>query len=331
MNRIFLVSSGLVLLGGAVWWSLGHKPRLLPKVDVSPVVAEARSSRRSVDELFGAKPGEAASGYREFIASHEDSKDPQVQDEVGNARLRLGFLAARSKDYKEAHNAFKEAEHSYKGTGTMAADFGGIKDQAAYQAAVCLQASGEKDAAYKAYLSYLKDYKLSPLVHAVHRRLTDMAPDKANEYDGLLQQAIAAQEKHIRFETSVCGPKCLAYILNKTNRSYKSNKTYWSYQDLARLCGTSDNGTTIDGLKKALKACGLNGIGYEVNRSDLLRLKRPAILLVQDHYVVLTNIVGSDAIVYDPMRNGEVKFPLPKPEQTDFTMTVLALEPLESN
>ena len=318
MRSLALAGLGAALIVGfALWSSLGKTSG--PMVSASP----ERRERIEADRLYGARPEAAREMYASFVKKHKGSADKSVQDEVAAARLRLGYLTAKAEGYDQARDVFLEAEREYKGEGKMGSDFGGLKDQAAYQAAVCLMAEKKDKEAVAALVAFLKEYQLSPLVHAAHRRLEMLAPESQSAHDELLQKAITAQEKHIRFETSVCGPKVISYLLEKLGKPRKN------YKELAKLCGTTDTGTTLDGMRRGLKACGLDSFGYELNRSDFLRLPRHSILLVEDHFVALIDFVDGAAFVYDPVKGGETKMPLPKSDDTSFTITVLTLNPLE--
>jgi len=96
----------------------------------------------------------------------------------------------------------------------MGADFGGINDQAAYQAAVCLVAEHKEKEAKSAFHRFLTEFRMSPLVFAAEKRLVRLnngTPDPNDE--ALLLHDIAEQETKVKFETAVCGPKTLEYLL----------------------------------------------------------------------------------------------------------------------
>lgn len=318
MKQLAFISAAGLVIAGVIGYSLMNPPTAVERGS-NPI----RAKRQEGDKLYVADPKQAEAKYEAFVEEHKDSPDKKVQDEVAAARLRLGYLAVRTEGFQEARATFLEAEKEYKGEGSMGSDFGGLKDQAAYQAAVCLMGEKKSAEALAAFKSFIEKYQLSPLVHAAHRRLEILAPDDQEKHDALLQKAITAQEKHIRFETSVCGPKVIGYVLDKLGKSPRD------YKELAKICGTANTGTSLEGMRKGLKACGLSSFGYEVSRADLLRLKPNSILLLKDHYVALIAITPTHVVIYDPVKGGEDKFPLPKPDQTDYSIPVLTLEPLE--
>ncbi len=318
-QNLAIFSLGTALIVGIAYVTLKNPHNHPAPVKPDPIQLE----RQEVDKLYSSKPSEAKRQYEAFIDRYEKTTDKKVQDQVAAARLRVGYLAVKTDGYAVARTAFKEAEEKYKGEGSMGSDFGGLKDQAAYQAAVCLMGEKKDKEAIAAFQGFIKDYQLSPLVHAAHRRLEMLEPDKQAEHDALLQSAVAAQEKHIRFETSVCGPKVISYLLDKLGKPKRD------YKELAKICGTTNDGTTIEGMRKGLKEAGLQGFGYQLNREDYLKLKSPTILLRGEHYVALVEMTDSYALVYDPIKGGEDKIPHPKSDQTDFAIAVLTLSPLE--
>jgi len=263
---------------------------------------------------------------RKFIADKVASKNPKVQDQVGVARLRVGYLAAKKKDWTAARQTFQTAARKYKGTGAMSADFGGLPDQAAYQATVCLVADGKEALAKAEFIRFMKERPLSPLVHACYKRLVRMnGGEPTPEADRLLQNAVTLQQKLIRFENSVCGPKTIAYLLDQN--LLKGPKT--DYKRLAKLCGTTDSGTTLEGMRKGLQKIGLESYAYRLNRQDLSRTSLPAILLEEGHYLAVLKVTETEAIVYDTRLRAEQTLKLPALDDPDFNVSVLLFSPLE--
>jgi ABC-type bacteriocin/lantibiotic exporter with double-glycine peptidase domain len=160
-------------------------------------------------------------------------------------------------------------------------------------------------------------------VHAAYRRLARLNGGEATPaQDALLQAAVAKQEKRIRLETSVCGPKTIEYLLTRLGRPAKG------YKDIAKLCGTTDAGTTIEGLRKGLRALGVDSYAYKLNRRDLEGAPMPAILLEGDHFVALLKIEGGQALVYDSRYRAEREIGLPGLDDPDFfAAAILFSEP----
>jgi hypothetical protein len=280
-------------------------------------LAVPKSAPKPVAEKPPVTPLDAPS-LKKFVKENAQKKDPKMQERVGQARLHLAYNEAKTGDFKAARAVFKETVRQYKGTGAMRADFGGVPDQAAYQAAVCLVADGKAKEAEAEFVRFIKERPLSPLVHAAHGRLVRLnGGESKREWDETLQSAVTAQERHIRFETSVCGPKAIERwlpLLGKPKRGYK---------ELAKLCGTTDAGTSLEGMRKGLRACGVETYGVEVNRADFNVLPVPFLLLEGDHYVLVTKVEPFRATVYDPRYNAEQRRNLPKLDAPDFSATVL--------
>jgi hypothetical protein len=269
---------------------------------------KARADRAAVDRSYNTPKAKEA--YKSFIDKWKDNPDKKVQDEVGAARIRLAYTTAKSKDWPEARREFKEAALQYKGTGTMSADFGGIKDQALYQAAVTLNAEGKKAEYRAALVDFIKTQPMSPLVNACYKRLVAVDGKATAGDDALLQSALTKQEKEVRFETSVCGPKCIVKLLEILGKA-GSDKAASDYKQVAKLCGTTDHGTTLDGLRKGLRSFGLSYYGFQVSRQDLPRVATPSILYLNEHYYVIAKVAGQVLTAYDPMKE--------KQQQLDFS------------
>ena len=271
----------------------------------------------SGDQFYASQPAKAKSEYESFVENNRSSADKKVQDKVGQARMKLAYLTAKSEGFAAARTVFKTTEAEYKGEGLMNADFGGIKDNAAYQAAVCLIAEGKKKEAEAELRDFIRNYPLSPMVHVAHRRLKRLNGETTPEDDVLLQKAVEAQEKKIRVETAMCGPRCIVKMLELLGKPAKD------YKEIAKLCGTTEKGTTLKGMRQGLLAVGLPMFGFTVNRRDFENIPLPALLLAQDHYVVITKITSTVADVFDPTLDRMDQVRLPAIDTPEFTATVL--------
>lgn len=235
--------------------------------------------------------------------------------------MKLAYAVANTKnDYRAARQEFIQTAALHKGTEAMHPEFGTLTDQAKYQAMVCLEASGDKEGAKKEYRKFMEENPTSPLIHACFRRLERLSGGTAlAEDEQRLQNGVSEQERRIRFETSVCGPKCLERLLNDTKEAK-------DYKALAKLCKTTDDGTTMEGLKDGAEACGLKPVGLELNAKDFALLTKPAIWLQVDHYVAVLKVEDGKMLTYDPRFKLEEWKPLPKADDVSFRATVLALE-----
>lgn len=261
---------------------------------------------------------------QEFIAENKSSKNPKQQDLVTIARVRLAYRDAQNGNYREARRSLLLAESEHKGTGAESAEWGSLADQAAYQAIVCLAAEGLRNQAKRQFVEFMQKRPCSPLVHAVYKRLTKMDPSGTDYYNALLSQAIAKQEDRIRFETSVCGPKVIEYLAK--GELIASPKL--DYKEFAKRCGTTDDGTTMAGLRSGLKSVGVESYAYKLNRQDLDRTELPIILLEGDHYVAMTAIAGSEATIFDPRFQAERTIKLPASDNPDFAVNAVLFHPL---
>lgn len=290
-------------------------PRPAP---LHPVTKE----RMEADELYAKRDLKAArKAYEAIIARNEHSGDKKAQDEVASARMHLGYVLAKTEGYAKAREVFLAAAKSYKGTGAMDPEYGRSDDQAAYQAAVCLVAEGKKDEARKEFRAIVKDRPKSPVIYQAFRRMQRLGdPNKGEQ--ALMQASINTQESWMKFEMSVCGPKSIAYLLERLGKPAKD------YHEIAKLCHTDEHGTTMQQMRDALRELGFKCEGLLVNRKDFAELATPAIWLDQDHYVVLLAVKKNTAEVYDSRYSDRCTVKLPDEDDASFSATVLVIQNL---
>jgi hypothetical protein len=276
------------------------------------------------DRLYGPEPKVAVEKYKEFVKKYDGSKNPVVQDQVGTARVKIGFLAAHQKQWGQARSAFLEAAEKTKGTG-ITGDFGSVSDQGAYEAIVCVQASGNISEAKRQYKDFILQRPLSPLCMACYRRLKLLNGGHATpEMDEWIDSATRKREANDKFESSVCGPKTLAYLCDVG--ALHPGSSPHDYKSLAASCGTSDKGTTVEGMLTGLKKLGVTASAYRVNRQDLTRVSTPAILLWGDHYLTLLAVHERDMTVYDTTTHAERMMTLPELDNPDFYVNAILLK-----
>lgn len=317
MKKTLFGALALITVIGVIAWIARPKP-----TKAAAVQAEFAAATRAYSK------GDASSerSLRAFVDRHADDPAPKVQDQVGAARMKLGYLAAKHEDLPAARETFLQTEREYKGAGASNPDYGTIKDQAAYQAIVVLVAEHKEQEAEKEFVRFMKERPLSPLVYACQRRLQRLNHGQSKpEWDALLQEDISAQERRARFETSVCGPKTIAYLLQQPSfqKFKRAPDAPKDYEAIAKLCGTTESGTTIEGMQRGLKAMGIVSYPCEVNRKDFASLEAPFILLVQSHYYAVLRIEKDHALMFDTFFNDEFNRPLPELDDPDFKADVI--------
>ena len=119
------------------------------------------------------------------------------------------------------------------------------------------------------------------------------------------------QRPTLNAQRSTCGPEALASVL--AARGVEA-----SVEELLKLAGTDETGTTMAGLERAAQAKGLTATGYQVTFEGLRRLGLPVVAFVNkqvtgdrwqvtgkggvagNHYVVVTQVSGRYVWVVDP-------------------------------
>ena len=260
-----------------------------------------------------------------LVEKNRSNPDKIVQDRVGEARIRLGYLAAEKKDWPAARATFQIAVHEYKGAGMMASDFGGVPDQAAYQAIVCLVPEGKTEQAEREFIKFMKDWPMSPLTHAAFKRLVRLNGGKPKpEWEALLQRDQTMEEDRARLDISACGPMSIQHLLGLLGKPPKG------YQEIAKLCGTKVTGTTISGMCQGLKSLGIDSYAYNLNRQDLAHAPLPAIILWGEHYVTATKVEGDLLTTFDTQGGKELTIELPVIDDPDYSISAILLRPLEA-
>lgn len=273
------------------------------------------------DQYYALAPRKAETKYSAFIELNRESRDKSVQDDVAKARIKLAYLAARSKSYRKSRSILNEAVAQYRGKGEAAGDYGGLKDQAAYQASVTFVGEGDLVGAAKAFRSFIRSYPLSPLVFSAYRRLQRLGVATSAD-EAALQAAIATQERQTRMEMAMCGPKSLTKMLGLLG---VNREAIPSYQEMAKLSGTTERGTSIEGLRKGLRSLGFNSYAFELNRKDLAAAPMPAVLFTDNHFLVLEAVEADRAKVYDSLFGRERYIELPPLENKAFSAFVITL------
>lgn len=306
----------LLAAAGGIWlWKRHPEPTKSVK-PVNPVTLE----RLDADEYYAKRDMKGAKkAYQFIIEKHKNSNDKVAQDEVGAARMRLGYVVAKTEGYAKAREVFLTAAKEYKGTHSTNPEYGAIDDQAVYQAAVCLAAQGKKEEAREEFKKIIKERPKSPVIYQAFRRINRLG-DPNKEVEQLMQTSIAKQEAWLRFEISVCGPKSIVYLLQILGKPAKD------YKEIAKLCRTTDQGTTMQGMRDGLKALGIETTGLMVNRKDFANIELPALWLEQDHYTVLTSIKGNAAMVFDTRFQCQRTVKLPDGDDPSFMATVLVIK-----
>lgn len=276
---------------------------------------------------------------RAFVQENKKSRLKGEQDLVGEARLHLAFLDVTGnrngvplrKSFQLARKEFLKAENNYEGTGAMGANYGGIPDQAAYQAAVCLVAEGRKAAARTEFRQLMVTFPLSPLCKASFdrlRRLSGGTKDGGTirrKDEELYQHCLNLKEKHIQFETSICGPKCAIKILSLMGIRSPNLKS------VATECHRTSRGCSIEDLRRFLQSHGLTSFGLQLNSEDFRRMPLPAIECMNDHFVVILSRNIKSSIIYDPFDDSVRASPLPPLHDPNFQTSVITFKPQSLN
>ncbi len=101
------------------------------------------------------------------------------------------------------------------------------------------------------------------------------------------------------FVQADCGPRALLLLCPQLGVKTDINT-------LRRAAGTTKQGTTLQGLKKAAQASGLKATGVQVDKAALSHVSLPAIAWYDsNHYVALLNVSDEQVTIHDPNQTKE--------------------------
>jgi hypothetical protein len=314
MKMSSLVLGGLLLgVGGVTVYSWKLQQDRLAEGNLTPIQKLAQAESLSSKEKRGYLEG--------FVSKNSVVRDEAIQDAVTSARMRLAYLDAAEQKPEEARKQFLEAEKQHAGTDSLDPNYGAMTDQARYQAINCLMLEKKKAEAKKEYLAFLKDRPLSPLVFGVHKRLLKMLEvnETRDGIDQLLQVAVDKQAANNKRELALCGPRCIEKLLEL------KMKPKVALEEIERNCMTSDDGTTMSGMQKGLKAFGIESEGMLVNFTDFNRAVLPFIWLDKQHYVLVHTRKMGKVVVYDPFIRNDREVSV-SDKDASFSATILKLK-----
>ena len=96
-----------------------------------------------------------------------------------------------------------------------------------------------------------------------------------------------------------CGPRALAIVATSLGVSAYPAA-------LAKTAGTTRYGTSLEGLTKAARECGLQAEGIQADLNALKTISTPAVAWVDgEHYLAVLRVEGDRATVRDPNKSRE--------------------------
>ena len=101
------------------------------------------------------------------------------------------------------------------------------------------------------------------------------------------------------FAQADCGPRALLLLCPRLGVKTDINT-------LRRAAGTTGQGTTLQGLKRAAQAAGLKATGVQVDKAALSHVSLPAIAWYDsNHYVALLHVSEEQVTIHDPNQTKE--------------------------
>jgi hypothetical protein len=246
----------LALAGGMAWRALRPRPVYTSQGYggfIPPKASAAPAPRAVADPVGPAMAAYTAGRYAEaealaqpLAARSASAAGPTERLDGLRAQWVLAFCAARRGDLPLARERFAALEREAGGRGGRYGsvgvwEYGGPSDgertpntdrfagsrptpdilaaEAAYQHAVLTAALGEKKAAEREFIAFLRRYPESPLVHAAVWRIGrlhggDVPPAAERAWRQAMRIARARQKERER-QNAMCGPECLVELLRR--------------------------------------------------------------------------------------------------------------------
>jgi len=245
-------------------------------------------------------PARADEIYRKYIDEESKSNPASAMQ----AQMSLAFSISRRGDYKEAAAVFRDLKSKADKTKISATN--NLSLEAEYESAVCEEAGGQKMNAYADFKKIITNHPMSDYVYGAGKRMREISGGDLQPGDEeLIEACIQKQEEAGRLAAVDCGPQVLAEILRRRGR------TAPSIQELTAICGTDAKGTSVAGMRKALKGFGMTSYAATLNRESFSKLSTPTIWLIAGHYVLITALSNTNATIFDPSDSKTKQIPLP--------------------
>ncbi len=131
---------------------------------------------------------------------------------------------------------------------------------------------------------------------AILRRGVTARSPANSQLSGSLDAALlrASRALNSQLPPGDCGPRALAIACKKLGVNT-------DLAHLTQLAGTTDRGTSLEGLASAARAVGLTAEGVQVNRLAFSDTKTPAVIWLNGgHFAVLLSVTVNVARIHDP-------------------------------
>jgi hypothetical protein len=258
------------------------------------------------------------------VKSASGAKDLRIREDAVRARYILAFAAARRKDMKLSRDRFtvlqkEAAKLPDKGAQppTPGMTSPTLEEEGAYQHAVCTAALGDKKAAEAEYISFMRDYPESTLIHGAVKRIELLHDGHLPKYaeaawakaNGTAIARAQARREAEEKKWSRCGPLCMAEIFRRHGHAL-------GVDALAKELKTGDKGTTMQAMADVAKKHGLKPRGLALTQKGLVKQPLPLIALIMPgHYVIVEEVTVDHVAVWDPYAKG-----VDKPGRTTFAI-----------
>lgn len=246
-------------------------------------------------------------------------KAKKLNEDIAKLSRNEALLEAKDEAYENAAEIIDQAVENYSGDNPYNFfTFSTTMEDLEYQQALLLVAQNKVEEAQQKLQDFVKNNGNSYLAVRAQQKLEEMNPEYKRELDSPRSDAVTSGMLDPG-KACMCGPVSLRVALKEQDYSA-------SLPTLMKNAGTTADGTTIEGLIEAIKAEGFDSFAYRITPNELDAIPMPSIVLLNDHYITLTERDGARFVVYDSLKGWELQSK--EDITTNWTSNVITFSPL---
>gem|GEM_PF-2869729 len=250
--------------------------------------AKSDSSLKNVSKPFRAK--NSRDSWKDQFFKNKYNED------LTKLRRYDAFVKAGDGDYQTAYQLLDQLASNYSGDNPYDYfSFSTTVEDLEYQKALALAAQGKKREAVEELTTFISNHPNSYLSIRALDKIDSLDPKAAKDIK--LDNVDSQQTRGTLNpdQICICGPAALRAAFNQMGVQV-------SLQKLMDDAGTNDDGTTMLGMVKASRSAGVNAYAVHMETSTLAQAHFPAVLLLDRHYVTVTDMSNGQVTLYDSAR-----------------------------
>lgn len=226
----------------------------------------------------------------------------RMNEDLVSIRRSEALQATRQNNYEDAYTTLADTIDGYTGKNPYNYfTYSTTLEDLNYQKALALLANGEEKQAVEEFKNFIEMNPRSYLSTRAQQKLVEIAPDEAEKIQPADYEASTFQSGMLEpGKACICGPVSLRVAL-------KEEGIQADLKTLMSNGNTTMDGTTVEGMLMASQLAGKQAYAYKFDfNTDLNDLPLPAVFLMNDHYITVTERTKKDYMVYDSLIGWEL-------------------------